>query len=310
MAQLSHLRSLQALELAMRTRSLKAAADLLSITPAAVGQRIKTLEDYLGVELLVRGRTGLRPTDALAAALPHLSAAFRELETASQALDLHRAHEIHVAATPDLADLWLKPRLGGFQAEHPNIRFCINGEGDAALRLGPADCEISYGPPGGEAEVLFRDFVAPVASPEIGIRFAPLEGSPRLEGVPLLHLDFYKDDPDALDWPRWITAAGLSRASPERGIRFQRIVRVLDAVTAHAGLAICGLALVSDAVDTGEIVLPFGAAAGRWTGHAFQARFRAAAMMRPQLKRFRAWLLEEAARTSAWLDRTIATERA
>jgi LysR family glycine cleavage system transcriptional activator len=69
----SHLKSLQALELALRAGSLKSAADVLAITPAAVGQRIKTLEDYLGIDLVVRGRSGLRPTAALADALPHLS---------------------------------------------------------------------------------------------------------------------------------------------------------------------------------------------------------------------------------------------
>ena len=58
----SHLKSFQALDLAIRTGSLKGAADLLAITPAAVGQRIKTLEDYLGLDLVVRGRSGLRPT--------------------------------------------------------------------------------------------------------------------------------------------------------------------------------------------------------------------------------------------------------
>ncbi|MEJ0006703.1 MAG: LysR family transcriptional regulator [Steroidobacteraceae bacterium] len=45
---LTHLKSLQALQLALRCGSLKGAAELLAITPAAVGQRVKALEDYLG----------------------------------------------------------------------------------------------------------------------------------------------------------------------------------------------------------------------------------------------------------------------
>ena len=92
----THLKSLQALELAMRTRSLKAAADLLAITPAAVGQRVKLLEDYLGVELVVRGRSGLQPTDSLVPALPHLNVAFRELEAAAEAL----GHSLVLQVTP------------------------------------------------------------------------------------------------------------------------------------------------------------------------------------------------------------------
>src|SRR6187399_1319842 len=119
----SHLKSLQALELALRTGSLKAAATVLVITPAAVGQRIKAIEDYLGTELLVRGRSGLRAAPALAAVLPHLAGAFRDLESVAAMLDMQRGHELHIAAPSDLAELWLRPRLSRFRQSYPNFRF-------------------------------------------------------------------------------------------------------------------------------------------------------------------------------------------
>src|SRR5882724_6565399 len=124
----SHLRSLQALDLALRTGSLKGAAELLAITPAAVGQRIKALESYLGFELLTRGRSGLRPTPELAAAVEPLAAAFDKLTTVGKMLDFQRSNEIHIAATPDFVDLWLTPRLQRFRAHQPNTLFCINGD--------------------------------------------------------------------------------------------------------------------------------------------------------------------------------------
>ena len=71
----TYLRSLQALEMAVRKGSFVAAAEGLGITPAAVGQRVKALEDYLGVELLSRGRAGLRAAPGLESALPHLARA-------------------------------------------------------------------------------------------------------------------------------------------------------------------------------------------------------------------------------------------
>src|SRR3954462_711974 len=122
----THLKSLQALELAARTGSFAAAADHLAITPAAVGQRVKALEDYLGVTLLERGRSGISPTPELAKALPDLVAGFGALQAACAALDMERPHELHVAAPPDFAELWLQPRLAAFRALHPNVRFCIN----------------------------------------------------------------------------------------------------------------------------------------------------------------------------------------
>jgi len=302
----SHLKSLQALELAVRTGSLKAAADVLAITPAAVGQRVKALEDYLGLELLVRGRLGLQPSAALSGALPHLSAAFRELELASLRLDLQRGHEIHVAAPPDFADLWLVPRLGAFKAEHPNMLFCVNGDGDVPMRLALADCEIEFSDRADGCDALFNDFLVPVASRENTARLSALPEKDRLEGFPLLHLDFYKNDPAAPNWARWILAQGLNRSAPERGMRFRRIAQALDAVHANAGLAICGLALVAEQVVHGRLTLPFAAASGAWTRHAFRARFRSDALARPQMKHFRAWLLAEAALTEGWLARFAA----
>jgi LysR family transcriptional regulator, glycine cleavage system transcriptional activator len=300
---LSHLKSLQALELALRLGSLHAAAHALWITPAAVGQRIKVLEEYLGIDLVVRGRSGLRPTKELSGALEHLGAAFQELDTVATMLNLQRGDEIHIASTSDFAELWLKPRIGAFKALHPQVLFCINGEGDAPLRIGQVDCEISFGPQRADApdDLLFRDFVLPISSPENTRRISRVARRDRLEGFPLLQLDFYKEDACAPNWSSWIKAQRLKRTEPNRGIRFQRIQAALEAVLANAGLTICGLALLDAYIGDGSLSLPFPAAAGQWTEHVFQARFRADALLRPQVKRFREWLVSQANVTRDWL---------
>jgi LysR family glycine cleavage system transcriptional activator len=299
----SHLKSLQALELAARLGSLKAAADQLSITPAAVGQRVKALEDYLGIDLLVRGRSGLKATAPLETAMMHLSTAFRELDNAAGALDLQRVHEIHIAAPSDFVELWLEPKLAEFRVVNPNVRFCINGEGDAPLRLGAADCEIGFGPPpkSGPVDVLFYDFVLPVNSPENTRRVARLERREQLEGFPLLHLDFYKDDPAVPDWAAWLRRHRFRRTAPERGIRFRRISLAIEAVLADAGPTLCGLALIAPMIEDGRLTLPFPVSTGVRTEHAFHARFRAEAATRPQVRRFRAWLSGRGEATRDWL---------
>lgn len=309
----THLKSFQALELALRSGSLQAAANALWVTPAAVGQRIKALEDYLGVDLLVRGRSGLKPTAELAGALGHLRAAFEELDAVAALLNLQRVDQIHIAATSDFVDLWLRPRLGAFIADHPQIRFCINGEGDAPLRIGPVDCEIRFGPARREADedVLFRDFVLPVSSPENTRRLSRVKPRERLEGFPLLHVDFYKDDPEVPNWPNWTAVHRFRRTDPNRGIRFQRIQPALEALGANAGVALCGIALLASHIERGELSLSFPIATGHWSAHAFQARFRADALARPQMKRFRQWLLAEATITRGWLSRIAGdTQRA
>jgi len=304
----SHLRSFQALELALRLGSLKAAADELAITPAAVGQRIKALEDFLGMELLVRGRTGLQPTSSLSAALPSLTRAFRELDAVVDLLDMQRGHEIHIAATLDFTDLWLNPRLGRIRAALPNVSFCVNGEGDAPHRVGPADCEIRFGEARAENDLLFTDYIIPISSPENMRRISGLPKRDRLEGFPLLHLDAYKDDPDIGGWADWIAARRMRRTAPDRGIRFRRITAALEAVNADAGLALCGLAMIADLVEDGRIAAPFGFAGGSWTAHAYVARFRSDALHRPQVRRFREWLLAECAATRQRLSELAAAK--
>ena len=304
----SHLRSFQALELALRLGSLKAAADELSITPAAVGQRIKALEDFLGMELLVRGRTGLQPAPALAEARSALTRAFRELDSVVDLLDMQRGHEIHIAATLDFAERWLIPRLPAFRAAQPNIAFCVNGEGDAPHRLGPADCEIRFRPAQAGSDALFTDYIVPIASPENDRRISVLARRDRLEGFPLLHLDAYKEDPTISGWAGWIAANRMRRTAPERGIRFRRITAALEAVRADAGLALCGLALIADLLEAGSITAPFGLKGGTWTSHAYVARFRSDALHRPQVRRFRDWLLDEASRTRGHLTSLAASD--
>lgn len=303
----THLRSLQAVELALRTGSLKGAAERLAISPAAAGQRVKALEDYLGIALLVRGRSGLQATPALASAMPHLEAAFRELKSVTELLDMQRGQEFHIAAAPDFADLWLQQRLPRFAAAHPNIRFSVNGEGTAPLRVGRIDCEITFGPAktaqrdDRKVDKLFHDYVLPISSPEMDARVSGRPEQDRLEGVALFHVDFYKDDPQAPKWPQWVASERHKRTAPERGIRFSRVAQAIETVADGAGFAMCGIALARERLEARELSLPFPLNTGRWTSHAFHVRMRSDALLRPQIRRFRQWLLDEAITTEEWL---------
>ncbi len=303
MVMLSHLRSLQAVELAVRTGSFTEAGALLGITPAAVGQRVKALEDYLGVRLLDRRRAGVAATPELAAALPHLARAFADLDAAAAQLDLQRGRELHIAAPPDFTDLWLAPRLERFHAAHPAIRLCLNGEGDAPARIGRPDCEIVEAADAGDdhADLLFRDRIAPLGSPANCARVAGIAEAQRLEGFPLLHVDGEDGGAAAPGWPRWFAVNSVARTAPERGVRFRRVTAALDAMLADAGFALCGMALLRAPLDAGRIALPYPAATGWESAHAYVARYRTDWADKRHVRRFRDWLAAEAAQTRDWL---------
>jgi LysR family glycine cleavage system transcriptional activator len=68
---------------AMRHGGFAAAAAELNVTPSAVSQRIKSLEQSLGVVLFERRPHGLRPTEAARLYLLEIRPALNRLKVAS-----------------------------------------------------------------------------------------------------------------------------------------------------------------------------------------------------------------------------------
>lgn len=301
MASVVHLKALQALELAVRTGSLRAAADLLDITPAAVGQRIRTLEDFLGTELLLRGRAGLRVAPELEPALEDLQSAFAALERAARTLDLRRAAEIHIVADSDWVHLWLLPRLAAYRAEHPRVLFCINGEGDVPLRLGAPDLRIAA--TDGQGEPLFRDAFLPVTGPDNTRRIGV--GAAQMEGMPLLHLRAQRDGAIP-GWPAWFAAFGGRQTGVDRGVTYPNSRLALQAVRSNVGFLVCGLSFVLQDLRDGGAVLPFPPSQTVPAPHPYRMAIRQQATSRPQLAQFIDWLRAEARLTADAIAATLA----
>ena len=297
----THLKSLQAIEVALRTGSLKAAAGELGITPAAVGQRIRALEDYLGTDLLVRGRSGLHPTPELSAALPDLRTAFSALDRVSLTLDFQRVSELHIVADPDWSELWLAPRLPSFREDHPNILFCINGAGDVPMRLGAPDIRVEYGG-ADKGEPLFSDYLVPVCSPDNLRRIADYDTEHEMEGMPLLHLEEHRSHRDKPGFREWFDAFGTRRTGADRGPYYKRAKMALEAVRKDVGFLVCGISLIESDLNQGSLVLPYPAEKGLSAPHPFRIRQREQTSQRPQLRRFVEWLKREAAETQEQID--------
>jgi LysR family glycine cleavage system transcriptional activator len=93
------LNALRAFEASARHQSFSAAAAELNVTPAAVGQLVRSLEEWLGLPLFHRansGRSRLVATDMAERALPDVRAGFDKL---SLALDKLREASIRMYAS-------------------------------------------------------------------------------------------------------------------------------------------------------------------------------------------------------------------
>lgn len=303
----THLKSLQALEMAIREGSLKHAAEKLAITPAAVGQRIRALEDFLGTDLLLRGRSGLQPTVELDRAVSDLKLAFAALDRVTETLDFQRITEIHIVADPDWSELWLLPRLPVFRAENPNILFCINGAGDVPVRIGAPDCRIEYGPPK-NGEILFTDILLPVTGPKNLFRVSDGDGKMVMEGMPLLHLQEKRDQYDQPGWKEWFGIYGQRREGSERGIHYRNLRLALEAVRQNVGFLVCGLSLMNEDLKAGRVVLPFQVGQHVVAPMPYSLTVRGTDPLRPQLQKFCDWLRTEATVTASELAAVDHTE--
>ena len=86
MPSLPSMKGLQAFEAAARNGSFAAAADELSVSPAAVSQLVRALEEQIGRKLFHRVKRSVVPTEAGLEVLPRLSVAFEELDGVSRRL--------------------------------------------------------------------------------------------------------------------------------------------------------------------------------------------------------------------------------
>lgn len=147
------LNALRVFDAAARHLSFTRAADELAVTPAAVGQQIRALEDLLGVVLFRRTGKGLELTDEASAGLEALRTGFFHFEDAVQAMQAGQSSHVYTIAAPrDFFVAWLAQRLAAFRAANPQVRYVlVDGEAtdfteanlDLAVRWaeGPGDLE-------------------------------------------------------------------------------------------------------------------------------------------------------------------------
>jgi LysR family glycine cleavage system transcriptional activator len=286
--------------MAIREGSLNRAADRLGITPAAVGQRIRVLEDFLGTDLLLRGRSGLTPTPELQTTLADLRLAFDSLERVTQSLDFQRVSEIHIVADQDWTELWLQPRLPSFRRDFPNILFCINGAGDVPMRIGSPDLRITYGEDPGDP--MYRDILVPVTDPDNPRRLKDWDPVLQMEGMPLLHLKSHREGPDRPGWVEWFDRFGHRRTGQDRGVHYPSARIAIDAVRQKVGFLVCGVSLVLKDLSDGKVVMPFPAKDHIVAPHPYRLQVSPSAAKRPQIERFTTWLWAETAATRQRLE--------
>jgi len=273
-----------------RAGKMKQAAHELALTPGAVSQRIRQLEEAAGRRLFLRNPSGVELSAAGEAMFAALAEPFRAIEAVDRELGGPSSSRVTISTTPSLAATWLVPRLAMFAQRYPDIEIAVEtGTRPVDLKREPIDLAIRHGLgkyPGLEAIWLVAPELIVVASPDLLKKRVPLKVPADCMAFPLLH-DFNRRD-----WPLWFEAHGVAAPNCRKGPAFSDNHLIVRAAVAGQGLALVRDIYAEDDLRAKKLVKPLTV---NWpVQFAYYVVATSEALQKPAVRRFRGWLIGEA----------------
>ena len=242
-----------AFEAAARQHSFKLAAQTLHITPSAVSQQIKQLEQHLNIPLFIRLTRSVELSEYGKAYLP----------VAQQTLTTYRnCHDnfiyqvsnptLRISMIPFVAYEIVIPALQEFKALYPNIELRIETSMSLVdFEREPVDAAIRFGDgnwPELEAYTISPCHCALVASPQY-IKDNPVDNIKDLSGHTLIYMQGSMND-----WQR--TTEFLNGSSIEHNTKLvvDSYLSAMRAAEEGLGIAIGQLPLISTWLESGRLV--------------------------------------------------------
>lgn len=256
------LTALRAFEAAGRHLSFTRAADELRVTPTAVSQQVRLLEDFIGVVLLRRKGRGLELTEAGRACFPDIQDSFDRMSASFDRLEHRdRGEVLTISVSPCFGTIWLAPRLPSFQRAHPDIDVRVLGvihshavgryTSDIGIRFMPAPFA------GMKVEPLMPERIFPVCTPRLAESGKPLRKMSDLRHHALLHDETARVIPIFPSWRMWFEAAGVTGVNTERGPRLSLSSMVIQCALRDEGVALGRSVLIAEDLAAGRLIRPF-----------------------------------------------------
>jgi len=245
-----------ALESVVRHVSFTKAARELKVSQAAVSQQVKALEDYLGLQLIVRERPRIRPAPAASVIAAAVRDGIDGIETAVQSVrGRPDPGRIAVAATTAFSSYWLMPRLTRFFAAYPALEVnLLTKDLDVRDTFPDFDVGIVFtdqNRPGYAVKRVFRDEVMAVCSPAYRTGHPDLETAEDLLALPLLHLE--SDEP-WMAWAEWFACLSIETAASMPGPHYTSYILATQAALEGQGIVLGWRRLIQPLLDRGSLV--------------------------------------------------------
>lgn len=294
------LNALRAFEASARHRSFSAAADELHVTPAAVGQMVRSLEEWLGAPLFLRsknGRARLVTTEAAEDALPDIRAGFDRLALGLEQLKTGSPKRVlTVTLSPSLATKWLMPRIGRFHSAWPDIDLHLDTDPNLSDFLARRiDIGVRYGPgnwSGLVAHKLADEEVFPVCSPMFLFRRQRPKWPKDLLRETLIHDLSMEGHASFPTWTAWFQKAGVSGVATACSLRTNSAAAVVQSAIDGHGVALARSLMARDDLASGRLVRLFPDISLA-SPFAYFIVYLAEHASLPKLVAFRDWALSE-----------------
>jgi LysR family glycine cleavage system transcriptional activator len=257
MNRLPSLKSLQAFESAGRRLSFTLAAQELNVTPGAISQQIRQLEEFLGTTLFKRLNRAIVLTDAGQLFLPLISQGFGHFHEALTRLR-QRGDDgpLTITSAPSFVSKWLIPRLSSFKRLHPEIDVRIDTS-DRLVDFSREDIDVGirFGDgvfPELDTVFLFAFDLIPVCSPDLLRGEHQLREVSDLKHFTLLHSNHDELDPGWPDWAMWLKVVEADDVDSSHGIYFNQSDQLFQAALDGQGVALLANVMAEPEVAAGR----------------------------------------------------------
>ncbi len=269
LSRLPSLNALRAFVVTCRHLNFTEAATELHVSPTAIGQQIRYLEEHLGGTLFERKRGGLKLTRLAENVAPGLIHAFEQIATTlSLSGQLDGDNLLKIMVPPSFAARWLMPRIDELRAElgqthielivAPSHVLPASDDTDFAIRFSNGEHK-SF-----ESHFLMPEEIVVLCSP----RFAETHnihgrGNSAIFVVPLIHSSGLELQAGAPSWTDWMAryAPSIRRKAAAHNIHCAQASLVLDAAVAGAGLCLGKKRLAANDIHAGRLIEPLK---GNW----------------------------------------------
>jgi LysR family glycine cleavage system transcriptional activator len=279
--------------------SITKAADALCVTQSAISRQVRSLEEALSVQLLVRGHRSIRFTPEGEKLYLAVRGPLAQIVAATESFgDARVRASVSITTSIGIAGLWLLPRLGAMQSAFPDldIKVIANNQTEDLQKSG-ADLALRYCASGD----------APLRAGHVSSRKSSRRCARRISLAMALFirksfsevalLEFDGEFRPWLHWETWLAHFGWSSARPKRVLRYNQYDQLIHAAIAGQGIALGRINLLRQFIANGQLNVLQMPGPGPSNDHGYWL-ITAEASPRAEVARVAQWLQVEGGHTS------------